>query len=139
MERITLFDLAKLNKGGLDIDIADNTIDMLVCFSYEVEDENEMDNLDKTLRTIAQKTNVICIDNGLIVVDMYKFCEKHYTKLLKLFNEYFYNFDNATVKKYGKEEIVANMVQTFPDIISGNVAISFYDLFANSFESNNNK
>jgi len=139
MVKKTLYSFIKdYCKGSIDTDICDNTVDMGVCFCYDIGDTEEVDTYDKTLEIIAKNVRVENVDFNAsfpITLDIYKFVEKNFEKLVKVFNIGFYGYDTESIKEQDKEEVIIEMVLLFESIISGGAIERFYDEFVEVFEN----
>ena len=143
MVKKTLYSFIKdYCKGSIDTDICDNTVDMGVCFVYDINENEteEVDTYDKTLEIIAKNVEVVEVRlNGRydfpIVLNIYKFVEDNFDKFLKVFDSCFYGYDTEDIKEKDKEDIIVKMVLSFNNIVSGNISESFYDEFVEEFDS----
>lgn len=78
----TLADLIK-SRDGEGLDIGDNTIDMIVYFEY---DEESDDSFDRCLKTIAEGTKVISIQDDYAAIDLYSYVKDHLSAFEKVLN-----------------------------------------------------
>lgn len=129
-------------KGNINTDICDKEIDICVNFSFDVDDVNKYQDQDdsayfKVMDYLARNLEVDRVLNGvagIVVLDIYDYCKSNFDKLVKVFDNNFYGFSKEDIKKYGKDEVVGDMVEMFVSIISGNVSLSFYEEFIKVME-----
>ena len=137
------YDFVKdLCKGSIDVDITDKTMDMLVNFSFDIEDmekyiEDENYAYWTVMDYLARQFTVDSINFNarIIVLDIYGFCERNFESLIKLFDQYFYGYskDENILNGLEKEELIEKMTIQFEHIIAGSVSNSFYKSFVNMF------